>query len=105
MQVDADATVPKRSVNPNRVLKPFDPDAACDKSVYDVLVPQQFQGCITTAPPTAPVSAQKIHKERHAKGKGVKTSAFKQCKRFTRKMDRVGRAPKMTFIWLIVTDE
>jgi hypothetical protein len=40
--VDAtvDATMPKRSVNPNRVPKPFDPQAACDKSVDDVLVPQ-----------------------------------------------------------------
>ena len=33
-----DATVPKRSVNPNCVLTPFDPDAVCDKSVHDVLV-------------------------------------------------------------------
>jgi hypothetical protein len=33
-----DATVPKRSVNPNCVPTPFDPDAVCDKSVHDVLV-------------------------------------------------------------------
>jgi hypothetical protein len=64
--VDAtvDATVPKRSVNPNRMPKPFDPQAACDKSVYDVLVPQQFQDCITTAQPTTQaVSAQKAIKK------------------------------------------
>ena len=67
-----------RCVNPNCVPKPFDPGAACDKSVYDVLVPQQFQGCITTAPPTTEVvSAQKSHKERHDQGKGAKTLAFK----------------------------
>ena len=34
-----DTTVSKRSVNPNCVLKTFDPDVTCDKSVYDVLVP------------------------------------------------------------------
>ena len=58
--VDAtvDATVPKRSVDPNCVPEPFDPDAACETSVYDVLVPQQFQDCITTAPPTT-VSAKR----------------------------------------------
>ena len=37
-----DATVPKRSVQPNCVPKPFNSDTACDTSVYDVLVPQQF---------------------------------------------------------------
>ena len=67
-----DATVPTRSVNP------FDPNAACDKCVYDVLVSQQFQDYITTAQPTTQtVSAQKSHKERQDQGKGVKTSAFK----------------------------
>jgi hypothetical protein len=38
-----DATVPKRSVDPNCLPKPFDPNAACVKSVYDLLVPQQLQ--------------------------------------------------------------
>jgi hypothetical protein len=42
--------MPKRSVNPNCVPKP-QPDADCEKSVYDVLVPQQFQDSITTAQP------------------------------------------------------
>jgi hypothetical protein len=28
---------PKRSASPNGVPKPFDPDATCDKSDYDVL--------------------------------------------------------------------
>jgi hypothetical protein len=37
-----DATVPKRSVNPNCLPKSFHPDAACEKSVCDVLVSQQF---------------------------------------------------------------
>ena len=74
----ADATVPKRIVNPNCVPNPFHPQAACDKSVYDVLVAQQFQDCITTAQPTTQaVSSPKSHKERHGQGKGVKTSALK----------------------------
>ena len=33
------------------VSKPFDPDADCEKSAYDVLGPQQFQDSITTAQP------------------------------------------------------
>ena len=64
--VDAtvDATVSKRSVDHNCVPKPFDPDSACGASVCDVLVPQQFQDCITTAPPTThAISAQKSHNE------------------------------------------
>jgi hypothetical protein len=40
-----DATVPKGSVDPNCMPKPFVPDTACETSVYDVL-----QDCITTAP-------------------------------------------------------
>ena len=38
--VDAtvNATVPRRSGDPNCVPKPFNPDAACERSVYDVLV-------------------------------------------------------------------
>ena len=73
-----DATVPKRRVNPNCVPKPFQPDAACEKSVYDVLVLQQFEDSITTAQPTTQaVSAQKSHKESQDQGKGVKTSGFK----------------------------
>ena len=60
-----DATVPTRRVNP------FDPNAACDKCVYDVLVSQQFQDYITTAQPTTQtVSAQKSRRE------GVKKWAF-----------------------------
>jgi hypothetical protein len=49
------------------VPKPFDPDTVCEASIYDVLVPQQFQDCITTTPPTTTqvVSAQKSDKERH----------------------------------------
>ena len=52
----------------------FDPDAVCDKSVYDVLDPQQFEDCITTCQPTTQVttqvvSVQKNHKERHDQGK------------------------------------
>jgi len=72
--VDAtvDATVPERSVNPNLLPKPFDPDAAFDKSVYDVLVPEQFQDCIPTQ-----VIKKKSNKQRHDQDKGVKTSAFK----------------------------
>ena len=46
-----DATVPKRIVDPECAPKPFDPDAACETSVNDVLVPQPFQDCITTDPP------------------------------------------------------
>ena len=69
--------MPKRSVNPNCVPKP-QPDADCEKSVYDVLVPQQFQDSITTAQPTTQaVSVQKSHKESQDQGKGVKTSGFK----------------------------
>ena len=38
--VDAtvNATVPRRSGDPNCVPKPFNPDAACETSAYDVLV-------------------------------------------------------------------
>ena len=58
-------TVPKRSVDPKFIPKPFIPDAACETSVHDVLAPQQFQDSITTAPPTTQAdSAQKSHKER-----------------------------------------
>ena len=32
----------------DETTNPFDPDVACDKCVYDVLVPQQFQDYITT---------------------------------------------------------
>ena len=47
-----DATVSKRSVSPKCVTKSFDPDTACDTSVYDMQVSQQFQDCITTDQPT-----------------------------------------------------
>ncbi len=71
------ATVPRRSGDHNCVPNPFDPDAACETSVYAGRagsVPRQFQYCITTAPPTvgARYSAQKSHKERHDLSKGVK---------------------------------
>jgi hypothetical protein len=76
------APVPKRSVNPKCVSKPFDLDTACDKGVYDFLVPQQFQDCITVAQPTTQsVSVQQSHKGRHDQGKGrnkgVKTKAHR----------------------------
>jgi hypothetical protein len=41
-----------RSVDPKCAPKPFDPDAACKTSVYDELIPQQFQDYIPIAPPT-----------------------------------------------------
>jgi hypothetical protein len=47
-----DATVPRRSVDPKFESNPFDPDAACETRVHDVLVPQQFQDGNTSAPPT-----------------------------------------------------
>jgi hypothetical protein len=37
------ATLPKRSVDPKRVPRPFNPDAVCETSVHDVLAPQTFQ--------------------------------------------------------------
>jgi len=43
-----DVTVTKQTADPNCVPKPLDPDAACGTSVYDVLIPQQFQDCITS---------------------------------------------------------
>ena len=71
--VDAtvDATVPKRIVDPECAPKPFDPDAACDKCVYDVLVPQHFQDgdCITTVQPTTQARSftQKARKKNRAR--------------------------------------
>ena len=70
------ATVPKRSVDPKCIPKPFIPGAPCDTSVDDVLRPQPFQESITTAR-TTEVCAQKQFKERQATDNGVKTSAFK----------------------------
>ena len=67
--------VPKSSVDPKCIPKPFIPGALCDTSVDDVL---RAQGSMTTAQPTAQaVGAQKKFKERQTKGNGVKTSAFK----------------------------
>ena len=41
-----EATVPKRSVDPNYVRKPLDPEATCETSVYDVLFAED---CKTSA--------------------------------------------------------
>ena len=59
----ADATLPKQSVDPARVPKPFNSDAVCETAVNDVLDPQPLQDSITTAPPASQeVSAQKAKK-------------------------------------------
>ena len=72
------AIVPKHSVNPKCIPKPFIPGAPCDTNVDGVLCPQAFQDSMTTAQPTSQAAgAQKNFKERQAKGDGVKTSAFK----------------------------
>ncbi len=51
----------KRKCEPELCVEDFRSgrSAACDKSVYDVLVPQQFQDCITTAQPTTKAVPEK----------------------------------------------
>jgi hypothetical protein len=46
-----DATLPKRSVAPKCVPKPFNPVPAYDTSVQNVLVYQRFQGSVTDTHP------------------------------------------------------
>jgi hypothetical protein len=53
------------------VPKSFHPELVCEKSVYDVLVPQQFQDSITTVQSTTQVViSQKKPKRKQDQGKG-----------------------------------
>ena len=53
------APVPKRSVDPRCIPKPFVPDTACETSVHDVQAPEPFQGSMTTTTPgsSMPISS------------------------------------------------
>jgi hypothetical protein len=63
-----DATVDETVPCQNEVRVSFHPDT--EKSVKDVLVPQQLQDYITTVQPTTQaVRAQKTHKENKARAR------------------------------------
>ena len=65
------SVMPKQSVNPNCVPKSFHPELVCEKSLYDVLVSQQFQDSITTVQSTTQVViSQKKPKRKQDQGKG-----------------------------------
>jgi len=72
-----DATLPKRSVDPTRVAKPFNLDTVCETSVNDVLAPQPFEDFIVTAPPTSQVVSAKKKDRELRLSRSLPSSAFR----------------------------